>query len=223
MSDKDTGTSARIMIVDDHPITRRGLAELIAPELGMEICAEASDANEAMGKIEETEPHLAIVDISLGKGIGGVELIKEIRSRYEKIKLLACSMHDEKLFAERCLNAGAMGYISKNAPPQDFISAVRRVLEGKIYLSETMSDQLLSRMVQGDERADKPSVESLSDRELEVFELIGNGMTTRQIAQRLHLSIKTIETYRENMKTKLNLKNSAELVRHAVQWTLEGN
>jgi DNA-binding NarL/FixJ family response regulator len=211
------------MIVDDHPITRRGLAALISPELDMEVCAEAADAQEALERLEGIEPDLIVIDISLGKGIGGVELVKEIKSRYEKTRMLVWSMHDEKLFAERCLNAGALGYISKDAAPRDFLAAIRRVLQDKIYVSEQMSDLLLHRMLHGDEKLDKPSVESLSDRELQIFELIGKGMTTKQIAQSLHLSVKTIETYRENIKVKLNLKNSAELVRHAVQWTLEGN
>jgi DNA-binding NarL/FixJ family response regulator len=220
---REAGRSARIMIVDDHPITRSGLAALISPELDMEVCAEAAEAQEALEKVEKLKPDLIVIDISLGKGIGGVELVKEIKSRSEKAKMLVWSMHDEKLFTERCLNAGALGYISKDAAPKEFLAAIRRVLQGKIYVSEQMSDLLLHRMLHGDERLDRPSVESLSDRELQIFELIGKGMTTKQIAENLHLSVKTIETYRENIKVKLNLKNSAELVRHAVQWTLEGN
>lgn len=223
MTEKTGAAKARILIVDDHPIVRQGLAELISSELDLELCGEAVDAEDALRVIDDVKPDVAILDISLGKGIGGVELIKEIKTRHENVKMLAWSMHDEKLYAERCLSAGALGYISKEAPSEDFLAALRKVLNGRIYLSEYMSDRLLSRIAKGDDEIQKSSIEALSDRELEVFELIGKGMTTRQIAQNLHLSVKTIETYRENIKVKLNLANSAELVRHAVQWNLEGN
>lgn len=223
MTEKKSGDKVRILVVDDHPIVRKGLVELISRELGLEVCGEAADSDEALEIIGDLNPDLAVVDISLGKGMGGVELVKELKARREDIKVLVWSMHDEKLYAERCLSAGALGYISKEAPPEEFIAAIRKVMSGRIYLSELMSDRLLSRIAKGDDEIRKPVVESLSDRELEVFELIGKGMTTRQIAQNLHLSIKTIETYRENIKVKLNLSNSAELVRHAVQWNLEGN
>jgi DNA-binding NarL/FixJ family response regulator len=223
LAEKTGGAKARVFIVDDHPIVRQGLSELISHELDLEVCGEAVDADCALGTIDDAKPDVVVLDISLGKGMGGVELIKEIKARHEDVKMIAWSMHDEKLYAERCLSAGALGYISKEAPPEDFLAALRKVLSGKVYLSENMSDRLLSRIAKGTDELQKPSIEALSDRELEVFELIGKGMTTRQIAQNLHLSVKTVETYRENLKVKLNLPNSTELVRHAVQWNLEGN
>jgi DNA-binding NarL/FixJ family response regulator len=158
----------------------------------------------------------------LERGIGGIELIKEILARNEEMKILVSSMHDEKLFAERCLNAGAMGYVNKQEAPENIVRAIRRILAGKVYVSEEMSERFLARMVRGEDLRERTSAtDSLSDRELEVFELIGRGHTTRQIAQDLHLSVKTIETYRENIKAKLSLANTTELMQHAVKWVLD--
>ncbi|MBD3337298.1 MAG: response regulator [Candidatus Eisenbacteria bacterium] len=207
----------RILIVDDHPIVRRGLTKLLNSETGLEVCGEAEDAATAMERVQETMPDLVIVDISL-KDVGGIELIKQIKAKHPNMKMLVSSMHDEVLYAERCLHAGAMGYISKSEATEEMVNAIRRVMTNKVYLSPQMSERVLDRMVRGEDKIDRPTIESLSDRELEVFELIGRGLTTRQIAQRLYLSVKTIETYRENLKTKLGLKNSTELVRHAVRW-----
>ncbi len=207
----------KVLLVDDHPIVRRGLAKLLDERTGIEVVGEAGDAAEALDHIAKNRPDLVIVDISL-KDVGGIELIKQIRALDKDIRLLVCSMHDEKLYAERVLQAGALGYINKETATERIFDAIEQVMAGRVYLSPEMSEHLLSRMVGGEPASDKTSMETLSDRELEVFELIGRGMTTRQIAEKLHLSVKTIETYRENLKIKLNLANSPELIRAAVQW-----
>jgi DNA-binding NarL/FixJ family response regulator len=212
-------TKYRVLIVDDHPIVRHGLAELIAHEPDLEVCGEASDTPEALRQVEATQPHVVIVDISLKSG-HGIDLIEQVKAKDERIKMLVSSIHDESLFAERALRAGAMGYINKQEATEKVIDAIRQVLRGEIYLSPRMSNRLLHTVV-GGERLDQNPIEGLSNRELEVFEMIGQGLTTKQIAGKLHLSPKTIETHREKIKMKLNLANSTELSHRAVQWVLE--
>lgn len=190
---------------------------LLADAPRLEVCGEAGNAGAAMEVVEREHPELVIVDISL-QDVGGIELIKQIKARDESIKVLVASMHDERLYAERALHAGAKGYISKDELTDRLLGAIEQVLAGKIYLSPKMSEHFLSRMVTAGSAAERPAVESLSDRELEVFELIGRGMATRKIAESLNLSMKTIETYRENIKVKLGLNDSTELIRRAVQW-----
>lgn len=207
----------KVLLVDDHPIVRRGLAKLLGERPNIEICGEADGAGQALDYIAKDRPDLVIVDISL-KDVGGIELIKQIRALDPEIKLMVCSMHDENLYAERVLQAGALGYVNKETATERIFDAIEQVMAGRVYLSPEMSEQLLSRMVGGEPSTDKTSIETLSDRELEVFELIGRGLTTRQIAERLCLSVKTVETYRENLKIKLNLTNSPMLIRAAVQW-----
>lgn len=209
----------RILIVDDHPIVRRGLRELMAGEPDLEVCGEADDAPAALRQIEATRPDVAVIDLSLKTG-HGIELIRDIKLRDERIRMLVSSMHDESLFAERALRAGAMGYLNKQESPDKIIDAIRQILRGDVYLSPRMTARLLHRLV-GGESLERCAVETLSDRELEVFQMIGQGLTTKQIAGKLHLSHKTIETHREKIKSKLNLKNSAELTRYATQWSLE--
>lgn len=211
---------ARILIVDDHPLVRRGLRELMDHEPDLEICGEAADADDALQSVESLGPDLVVIDITLKSG-HGIELIQKIKAGYRGVKMLVSSMHDESIYAERSLQAGAMGYISKQEDPDQVVEAVRQVLAGKVYLSPSMTEHILGRAVHGDLDLEKPLVESLSNRELEVFELIGKGQTTREISEVLRLSVKTIETYRENIKTKLGLKTGAELTRRAVQWVLE--
>ncbi len=209
----------RVLIVDDHPIVRRGLADLIGARPELEVCGEAEAIPEALRLVEATHPDLVVVDLTL-KGGHGLELIEEIRARNDRVKMLVSSMHDESLFAERALRAGAAGYISKQEPPERFIEALHKVLRGEISLSPRMANRLLHRVASG-EALDKNPIEGLSDREIQVFEMIGQGQTTKQIAQSLQLSHKTIEAHREKIKAKLNLKNSSELSRHATQWVLE--
>jgi DNA-binding NarL/FixJ family response regulator len=209
----------KVLIVDDHPIVRRGLADLIDQEADLEVCGEASDTDEALRLVDSASPDVAVIDMSLKSG-HGLELIEQIRVKNDRVKMLVSSMHDELLFAERSLRAGAMGYVPKHEPTEKLIDAIRQVLRGQIYLTPRMGNRLLHGMVAGAANDDNP-IKGLSNRELEVFEMIGQGFTTQNIAQKLQLSDKTIETHREKIKRKLNLKNSAELSRSAVQWVLE--
>jgi DNA-binding NarL/FixJ family response regulator len=215
-----TATKARILLVDDHALMRRGLADLIGDQPDLEVCGEAADTVEGMTRVASLRPDLVIVDLSLKTG-HGLDLIRQLRVRDENCKILVLSMHDEKLFAERALRAGAMGYVNKEEAPAKVIDAIRQVLSGKVSLSSTMTERLLQRATGSGEGNVRLPSECLSDRELTVFQMIGQGLATREIAARLHLSIKTVETYREHIKAKLGLKNSAELSRHAAQWVLE--
>lgn len=220
MTTKNKQETSRILIVDDHPLVRRGLSELFNGEDDLEVCGEAAGATEAIEKIKELKPDLLIIDISL-EDTNGIELIKRLRSQNVKAKMLVSSMHDESLYAERALRAGAQGFVNKEVATEHVINAVRKILGGGVYLSSEMTGNLLQRVVDGTDGADKSSIETLSDRELEVFERIGDGLTTREIAGKLGLSVKTIETHREHIKIKLRLRNSVELTRRAVQWVLE--
>jgi DNA-binding NarL/FixJ family response regulator len=213
---------SRVMIVDDHPIVREGYARLIGNQPDLEVCGEAGDATEAMRLIAAARPDLIVVDISL-KGGNGIELCKDIRFQYPNVKMLVASAHEESLYAERVLRAGATGYVNKEEATDRLIEAIRLVIAGKIYLSADMTERMLCRAVGSEEGSGESPVACLSDREIEVFEFIGHGLTTRQIAEKLDLSPKTIESYRENIKAKLNLKNGAELTQHAVRWVLESH
>ncbi len=207
----------RIMIVEDHPIFRLGLKELIEQERDLIVCGEAEDVPKALNDIIQLEPDMVIVDISL-KGRNGIDLIKDINKYHKSIPVLVLSMHDESLYAERALHAGARGYIMKEEASESIVKAIRTVLDGKIYASEQFMGKLLSQFANQPQNYDKSPVERLTDRELEVFIAVGKGMTTKQIAVQLNLSMKTIGTYRERIKDKLDLKNAAELIRYAVNW-----
>jgi len=207
----------RIFIVDDHPIVRKGLGQLINQEDDLEICGEADNAETALELLKKVKPDLAIVDISL-RGIDGIELTKLIRARFDNIPVLVVSMHDESLFAERALRVGARGYIMKQEAIEKMMEAIRKVLRGELYVSERVSANIVKRFVDGKADGVSSPEELLSDREMEVFQLIGQGIGTRQIADQLHVSVKTVETYRANIKEKLNLKNATELMKHAVHW-----
>lgn len=210
----------RILTVDDHPLVRRGLAALVHDEPDLEICGEAAEPAGALAALEATAVDLAIVDISLEEG-DGIELISQIRRKHPEVKLLVVSMHDESLYAERALRAGAQGYVHKEAAPDSILEAIRQVLAGHMYLSAELNDQLLRQAINGSQSAEQPAVAALTDREREVFGFIGDGLTTREIAARLHLSVKTIETHRDHIKHKLDCRNAAALSRCAVQWRLE--
>ena len=218
----DRRPPARIYLVDDHALVRHGLRELISQESDLEVCGDAADAAVALADIERFAPDLVVIDISL-KGGNGIDLIKRIRPHLPNTKMLVASMHDESLYAERALHAGAHGYINKQEATETVIEAIRHVLDGQVYLSPAMTGQVLKRLAGGETVSSSPSVDRLTDRELQVFELVGQGLSTRAIAAQLHLSVKTIETYREHIKVKLGLKNAAELNRYAVQWTLENS
>jgi DNA-binding NarL/FixJ family response regulator len=215
-----TEQQVRVLIVDDHPFMRRGLAQTINDMSDMMVCGEASDKAEGLRKVEELNPDLVVIDISLGDG-SGIELIKEVKSRWPNTKMLVSSMHDESLFAERAIRAGALGFVNKGESSDVFVDALRKVKEGNTYLSSRMTDYILNQFVNSSDEPRKSRIDTLSDREIEVFELIGRGMITKQIAAKLELSPKTVETYREHIKMKLNLANGTELTRHAVQWVLE--
>ena len=210
----------RIVIVDDHPVVRLGLRQMLADEPDYEICGEAEGAPEALSVIDAACPDLVIVDVSLKNG-SGLDLVKQLAARDRSINVLVSSMHDETLFAERALRAGAKGYINKEEAVDCMVEALRRVHSGAIYLSQSMTDRLLQSIASGDLENGKAPLEQLSDREMEVFELIGQGLTTRGTAGHLGLSVKTVETYRENIKTKLNLENNNELICRAAQWVAQ--
>jgi DNA-binding NarL/FixJ family response regulator len=217
-SNKTDDNKTKILIVDDHPIVRQGLTELINQEEDLVVCEQAEDATEAMGFIKKLKPDMAIVDISL-KETSGMELIKDIKVQYPNLVILALSMHDESLYAERALRAGARGYVMKAEATEKVVTAIRKILSGQIYVSDKMAAKMVRKLVGGGPDVGVSAIERLSDRELEVFHLIGQGYGTRQIAERLHLSIKTIETYREHIKEKLNLADASELLQYAIQWT----
>ena len=208
----------RILLVDDHPIMRRGLAELINLEKDLVVCAEADSIQTALELIKRHEPHVALVDLSL-KNESGLELIKDIKARFPEVLILVLSMHDELFYAERVLRAGAKGYVMKQQATDLVLVAIRRILGGEIYLSDSMSSKVLRNVTGKKTEKAGSSVDQLSDRELEVFRLIGTGLGTRQIAERLSRSVKTVETYREHIKLKLDLKDSSELVQNAIQWS----
>jgi DNA-binding NarL/FixJ family response regulator len=214
-----SGKKHRILLIDDHPLVRRGLAEVIGREPDLEVCGEAADVAEALGEVDRSQPDIAVIDLTLKTG-HGIELLERLKTRAPALKTLVSSMHDETLFAERVLRAGAKGYVTKQEPPEVLIRAIRQVLRGELYLSPRMTSRLLNRVVVGSPTQEDP-VQGLSNREVEVYEMIGQGLTIQQIAARLHLSPKTIETHREKIKQKLNVRSSAELNRRAVQWVLE--
>jgi len=207
----------RVLLVDDHPILRRGLAQLINQEADMAVCGEAEDAPKAFEAFSTLQPDVAVVDISL-KGGNGIELIKNVKARFPDLPILVLSMHDESLYAERALRAGSLGYIMKEEAIEQVLVAIRRVLLGEIFLSDKMKTKMLQQLASGKAKAFMSPIENLTDRELEVFRLIGEGRGTRQIAAELHLSVRTVEAYREYIKGKLNLKNATELVQHAFHW-----
>jgi len=207
-------------VVDDHPIVRKGFANLINNEPDLQICGEAEDISQALRVAREAEPDLAIIDLALKAG-NGLEVIKALKSHNPNIKMLAASALDESLFAERALRAGAQGFISKNEAIENLIGAIRAVLAENIYLSPKMTQRLLHHVSGRGLTIESSPVERLTDRELEVFQLLGEGLSTRQIAAKIHLSPKTIDRYRDNIKQKLQLKNATELIRQATQWVLE--
>jgi DNA-binding NarL/FixJ family response regulator len=216
-STKSKNSQKRLLIVDDHPMMRNGLAQLIDNEGDLKVCAEADNAGQAINAVSKQKFDLALVDISLPDK-NGLELIKDLRALNPALPILVVSMHDEMLYAERVLRAGARGYIMKQEGGQKFLHAIRRVLEGQVYVSDKMSARILENL-SGHQTGNAGSpVRRLSDREFEVFQLIGQGVSTSEIAARLRLSVKTVEVHRLNIKQKLNIATATELVRFAVRW-----
>lgn len=216
-----TRAAIKVLVVDDHPLIRLGIAELLAAETDMVVCGQVSTMQEALAEATRLKPEVAIIDVSLD-GNNGIELMKTLSARPAPILLLAYSMHDEAIYAERALRVGAKGYVMKDAPPETLVKAVREIVRGKIHLSDAMSERLLGKLVgAGSAKSISVSpVDKLSDRELEVLQMLGKGLTTAAIADKLCLSVKTIETYREHLKQKLNLANGQELLRYAIEWSL---
>ena len=207
----------KVLLVDDHPILRTGLRRMIDQESDMQVCGEAEDGPKAFELCGTLTPDIAVIDISL-KGSNGIELVKNLKARYPDLPTLVLSMHDESLYAERALRAGSRGYIMKEEAIEQVLVAIRRALLGEIFLSEKMKSRMIQQMASGKGKVVSSPIEQLTDRELEVFRLIGEGHSTRQIAGQLHLSVRTVEAYREYIKGKLNLKNATELVQHAFHW-----
>lgn len=207
---------SRIFLVDDHPLVRERLAELINREADMIVCGEAGDVNEALIRIAAEKPDVVIVDLTL-KNSHGLELIKAIQSTFAHIPTLVLSMHEESLYAERVLRAGALGYISKQEATEKVLAAIRQVRSGQVYLSEGMSERIVRKLVLG-HRESSASMDRLTDRELEVFQLIGKGFSTRRISEELHVGVKTVESYRARIKQKLHLEDGTQLMQHATQW-----
>lgn len=211
------GHKKRILLVDDHPIVRQGLAALVSQEPDFVVVGEAEDPDQGLPLIDQLQPDVVVSDLSFG-GLSGIEFIKDIKARHPRLPVLILSMHDEAHYADRALRAGAMGYIMKQAGGSRVIEAIRQVLSRQIYLSPEVTTQLVRTAIDGPHDVSASPIDQFSDRELEVFALIGQGLSTRQIAKKLHLSTKTIDSHRSKIKTKLNLKNSTELVHHAIRW-----
>jgi len=209
----------RVLVVDDHPIVRQGLALLINREPDLEVCGEAEEAHSAAAAIEALRPDIVVLDISLD-GPDGVELLKQLRAREADLPVLILSMHDESIYAERVLRAGANGYIMKQEATDLVLTAIRRILGGGVYVPERVASRILRQYTRGTTVESRSPMAMLSDRELEVFRLIGEGSSTRQIAEALHLSVKTVESYQAHIKEKLALRNARELQHHAIGWTL---
>jgi DNA-binding NarL/FixJ family response regulator len=207
----------RIYLLDDHPIVRQGLGQLINEQADLTVCGAGPDAISALQAIEELSPDLLILDISLD-GPDGLDLLKRLKLRENPPPVLVLSMHDESLYAERALRAGAMGYIMKQVATESLLAAIRKILGGGVYLSDGMSARMLHQFAKGSGQAAHSPLSDLSDRELEVFRLIGEGQGTREIAELLHVSVKTVESYQAHLKEKLSLRNSRELVQRAIHW-----
>jgi len=207
----------KIFLVDDHPLVRDGLANLIHQQSDLVVCGQADDAVEALSKIGAIKPDLVVVDIHL-PGSSGIELIKSIKNSYPDILTIALSMYDEKLYAERVIRAGARGYVMKRETSNRMLAAIREVLEGKLGVSEDVAALFMAKFVGGRSPVSGSSIELLSDRELEIFRMIGQGLDTRNVADTLHISIKTVQAYCARIKDKLNLANATELLREATLW-----
>ncbi len=209
----------KIFLVDDHPIVREGLSLMINREADLVVCGEAEEALSAQQAVAVAKPDLLIVDISLN-GPDGLDLLKSLRLHYPNLPVLILSMHDEVIYAERALRAGANGYIMKQEATERVLVAVRQILAGKVYVSDRIANRMLQQYISGATPAKRSPIAGLSDRELEVFRLIGEGHSTRRIAEELHLSVKTVESYQANIKEKMALKSGRELVQRAIQWSI---
>lgn len=212
----------RVLLVDDHPIVRQGLGLLIDRESDLSVCGEAEGAHSAFHAITTLRPDIVVLDISLS-GPDGLDVLKEIRTKSASLPVLILSMHEESIYAERAMRAGANGYIMKQEATEKVLVAIRRILQGEVYLSDRLTNSLLRQYVGGNAPLKSSPLVNLTDRELEVFRLIGEGRGTRQIADELHVSVKTIESYQAHIKDKLALRNSRELLQHAIEWNMNSS
>jgi len=217
MNSNPVAAKHRIFLVDDHPLVREGLTNLINRQDDLIVCGEAEDSSEAIGGIARSRPDVAVIDISL-KNESGLELVKNLGSQFPLVALIVLSMHDEALYAERALRAGARGYVMKRETTKSVLTAIRRVLEGSVYLSERVVNGMARKLSLSDKASVSSPVERLSDRELEIFRLLGQGRTTSQIAEDLHLSLKTVQAYCARAKEKFGVSSLAELLRAAIRW-----
>jgi len=215
--EKPAVTRSRIFLVDDHEMFREGLRQLIERENDMTVCGDAADATAALEAIEPARPDLVIVDISLA-GTSGIELIKTIKARYEDLPVLVVSMHEESLYAERALRAGAMGYVMKHEPSKTVKTAIRKVLGGNLYLSEKMAGSMVTKLIRGGGSQPASPLESLSERELEFFRMLGQGKSIREIAEQMNVTVPTVNSFRHRVREKLNLKSSTDVMLQAIQW-----
>jgi DNA-binding NarL/FixJ family response regulator len=220
MTDETSPKKSKVLLVEDHPMFRERLAHLINKELGMAVCGEADNIRDAMTLVQQTQPDVAIVDLTL-RGSSGLEFIKDLKVQEIELPVLVLSMHEEELYAERVLRAGARGYISKNEASSEVIRAIQQVLEGGIYVSNEVNTRILQKIGKFGSKAELTGLELLTDRELEVFRLLGRGLNSREIAKELNLGAATIDTYRHRIKLKLNNRNAADLCRQAAQWVAE--
>jgi DNA-binding NarL/FixJ family response regulator len=218
-SGRTLAKKTRVFVVDDHPVVRQGLALMINQQPDLAVCGEAEETNRALQEIAECRPDIVVIDISLN-GPDGLDLLKMLRLHSPDLPVLILSMHDESVYAERALRAGANGYIMKQEATEKVLVALRRILGKEIYVSDRIANRMLQHYVRGNDNGTQVQVSELSDRELEVFRLIGEGRGTRQIAEQLHLSIKTVESYQAHIKDKLSLRSARELVQHAIQWNV---
>jgi len=212
-----TAATRRILIVDDHPLTRRGMAQLIGQQKDLVLCGEAGNAEQALGAVRLLQPHLVLADVTL-PGKNGLEFIKDLNAMYPEVMVLVVSMHDEGLYAERALRAGARGYLMKNEGGEKLIEAIRQVLAGKVYVSPALSATILDGFSRRRRRGEETIIGALTDREFEVFQAIGQGLTTAEIGAHLRMSGKTVETHRLHIREKLRLRTSPELIKYAVRW-----
>lgn len=211
----------RVLLVEDHPIVRDGLRNIIQREHDLMVCGEVDTARAARAAVKELQPDVVVADLALRQG-DGIELVRDVRAQFPELPILVLSMHDEGIYAQRVLSVGANGYMMKRSAGQEFLTALRRVLDGQVYVSEAISSSLIKRLVARTERASTNAIDGLSNRELQILQMIGNGSGTREIAGTLNLSVKTVESHRQRLKRKLNLKTGVQLVRYAVTWVSSG-
>ena len=213
----------KVMIVDDHPVVRQGIRDIIERDGKIKVISEADNAGDAIDLIAKEKPDLAIIDITIKGNINGVELVKAIKDRYPDIHTLVLSMHNESLYAERSIRAGAKGYLMKEDAPKNIITAIYKILGGDLFISDETSRRIVNKVVQGSSDALGLNLDKLSNREFEIFGLIGNGFSSKEISKKLNLSVNTIESHRRNIREKMNFTDSAEMVKHAIQWVIMQN